>query len=304
MKFGTTVWTYQWRPPYEDALRRIAGLGFRAVELIAWDRETLDTYYTPATIKTLRTLLADVGLELSEFVSTPPGMASRDAKERDQAVEHCKRFVEVAVALGTSMVNSVAPYPFNLHFPPITQKHLAQEWTIDFPPGLDWRQNWADYVETLQRCCAICEDAGVRYALEPHPYRWMRNAASMMRLIDQVGSPALGMNFDPSHLFPMGEMVEMVVYEVGDRVFHTHFSDNDGTSNAHWRPGKGKINWRGVLAALQEVGYDGVLSIELEDVPGVARHNQASTPALDREVTLSREYLTELCQEVGIPIER
>jgi sugar phosphate isomerase/epimerase len=304
MKFGTTVWTYQCRPPYEDALRRIAGLGFHAVELIAWDRETLDTYYTPATIKTLRTLLADVGLELSEFVSTPPGMASPNAKARDQAVEHCKRFVEVAVALGTSMVNSVAPYPFNLHFPPITQKHLAQEWTIDFPSGLDWRQNWMDYVETLQRCCAICEDAGVRYALEPHPYRWMRNAASMMRLIDQVGSPALGMNFDPSHLFPMGEMVEMVVYEVGDRIFHTHFSDNDGTSNAHWRPGKGKINWRGVLTALQETGYDGVLSIELEDVPGVARPNQQSTPALDNEVILSRAYLTELCHRIGIRLEQ
>ena len=131
----------------------------------------------------------------------------------------------------------------------------------------------------------------------------MRNAASMMRLIDQVGSPALGMNFDPSHLFPMGEMVEMVVYEVGDRIFHTHFSDNDGTSNAHWRPGKGKINWQGVLQALHAVGYDNVLSIELEDVPGVARHNQESTSALDREVTLSRHYLTELCEEVGIRLE-
>jgi hypothetical protein len=38
--------------------------------------------------------------------------------------------------------------------------------------------------------------------------------------------------------------------------------------------------------------------------PGVARHNQESTPALDREVTLSRQSLTELCQEVGIRLER
>lgn len=303
MKFGTTVWTYQWRPPYEDALRRIAGLGFRAVELIAWNREALENYYTPDRIKSLRSLMADLGLTLSEFVSTPPGMSSPDANARDQAVEYCKRLVEVAVALGAPLVNGVAPYPFNLSFPRITEKHLAQEWTTEFPPGLDWRRNWDDYVGVMRRCCAICEEAGVRFALESHPYRWMRNAASMMRLMDHVGSPALGMNFDPSHLFPMGEMVEMVVYEVGDRIFHTHFSDNDGTSNAHWRPGKGKINWKGVLQALHEVGYNNVLSIELEDVPGVARPNQESTPALDREVTLSREYLAELCQEVGIQIE-
>jgi sugar phosphate isomerase/epimerase len=247
--------------------------------------------------------MADLGLELSEFVSTPRGMTSPEAAVRAKAVEHFKRLVEVAVELGTNMVNSVAPYPFDLTFPHMKFKHLYQEWTIDFDPNFDWSQNWADYVAVIRRCCDICEDAGVKYALEPHPYRWMRNAASMMRLIEQVNSPALGMNFDPSHLFPMGEMPQLVIYEVGERVFHTHFSDNDGTSNAHWRPGKGKIDWKGVLQALQAVGYDGVISIELEDVPGTGTRAQSSTGALDRETALARDYLAALGQELGITFE-
>jgi sugar phosphate isomerase/epimerase len=303
MRFGACIWPFQWEPPYEATIRRIAGLGFRAIELIAWDRQTLDDYYTPGRIQALRRLLADEGLALSEFVSTPPGMASPDPSVRAQALEHFKRLVEVGVELGAPLVNTVAPAPFELALPRITAKHLHQEWGIDLAPGWDWRRNWADYVEVVRRCCAICEDAGVRYALEPHPYRLMRNAASMLRLIDQVGSPALGMNFDPSHLFPMGELSEMVIYEVGDRVLHTHLSDNDGTSNAHWRPGKGKIDWRRVLQALEAVGYDNVLSIELEDVPGVARPGQPSTAALDQEVLLAKAYLSELCAEVGIAVE-
>jgi sugar phosphate isomerase/epimerase len=304
MRFGTTVWTYQWNPPYEDAVKRIAGLGFTAVELIAWNPEILASYYTPQRIKDLRSLIADLGLVLSEFVSTPENMASPDAGERAKAVEHFKRLVEVGVALGAPLVNGVAPNPHNLRFPPIMQKHVAQEWSMDFPPGLNWRQNWLDYVDVTQQCCRICEDAGVRYALEPHPYRWMRNSASMLRLLDHVPSPALGMNFDPSHLFPMGEISEMVVYEIGDRIFHTHFSDNDGTSNAHWRPGKGKINWKAVLQALHDVGYDNVLSIELEDVPGVSTPNRpVATPALDPEVRMARDYLAALCGEVGIRVE-
>jgi sugar phosphate isomerase/epimerase len=302
MKFGAAVWPFQWEPPYEEAVSRIAGLGYQAVELIAWNREVLESYYTPQRIKTLRTLLDDLGLELSEFVSTPRGMASPDPAERKQAVEHFKRLVEVGVALGTNLVNSVAPNPFELPFPRIMTKHIAQEWTLEFDGKLDWRQNWLDYVAVVRQLCDICEDAGVKYALEPHPYRWMRNAASMMRLIDQVNSPALGMNFDPSHLFPMGEMPQAVIYEVGERVFHTHFSDNDGTSNAHWRPGKGKIDWQGVLKALQDVGYDGVISIELEDVPGVAHRGQASTAALDREMLLTKTYLSELGQELGLKL--
>ena len=302
MKFGACVWPFQWAPPYEDAIRRIAGLGFRAIELIAWDRAAFDEYYTPQRIKALRQLLADEGLELSEFVSTPPGMASPDAAAREQAIEHFKRLVDVGVELGARLVNTVAPNPFDRDIPRIMQKHVSQEWCLGYAPGLDWQQNWADYVEVTRRCCAICEDAGVGYALEPHPYRWMRNAASMLRLIEHVGSPALGMNFDPSHLFPMGELSEMVVYEVGERIFHTHLSDNDGTSNAHWRPGKGKIDWRAVLEALQSVGYTGVLSIELEDVPGVAHVGQTATAAFDRETLLAKAYLAQLCEELGILI--
>jgi sugar phosphate isomerase/epimerase len=303
MKFGASVWPFKWDTPYDEGIKRIAALGFKAVELIAWDREALDSYYTPQTIKHLRGLLADLGLELSEFVSTPRGMAHPEAAVRDQAVEHFKRLVEVAVELGTNTVNSVAPYPFDLAFPRLMDKHIYQEWTVELDPTLDWQKNWQDYVEVVRRCCTICEAANVRYALESHPYRWMRNSASMMRLLDQVDSPALGMNFDPSHLFPMGEMPQMVIYEVGARVFHTHFSDNDGTSNAHWRPGKGKIDWQGVLQALQAVGYEGVLSIELEDVPGTGRSQQQSNAALDRETALAKAYLTDLCHTLGIVIE-
>ena len=302
MKFGASVWPFKWDPPYDEGLKRIAAMGLKAVELIAWNREALDNYYTPQTIKHLRTLMDDLGLEHSEFVSTPQGMASPDAAIRDQAVEHFKRLVEVALALDTKIVNAVAPYPFNISFPRIMLKHVYQEWTVDLDPTLDWRQNWDDYVAVTRRFCDICEDAGVKFALEPHPYRWMRNSASMMRLIDQVNSPALGMNMDPSHLFPMGEMPQLVVYEVADRIFHTHFSDNDGTSNAHWRPGKGKIDWRGVLQALQAVGYDSVISIELEDVPGSGTRDQSSTSRLERETMLTRDYLTLLCSDLGISV--
>ena len=303
MKFGASVWPFQWQPPYDDAIQRIANLGFQATELIAWNREVLNTHYTPQRIRDYRSLLGDLGLELSEFVSTPRGMSSDEPAKRAQAVDHFKRLVEVAVELGASIVNTVSPTPFELRFPNITTKHLAQEWTLDFGLARDWEQNWRDYVDVIRQFCDICEDADIRYAVEPHPYRWVRNAASMRRLLDHVGSPALGMNFDPSHLFPMGEIPQMVVYEVGDRVFHCHFSDNDGTSNVHWRPGKGKIDWKGVLQGLKEVGFDGVISIELEDVPGVSRADRTATAEFDRENQLSKAYLASLCQELDITIE-
>ena len=227
MKIGASIWPFRWDTPYDEAIRRIAAMGFKAIELIAWNREVLDTYYTPQEIKKLRDVIASEGLELSEFVSTPSGMASAQKKERDAAVEHFKRMVEVAVDLGTKTVNTVSVFPFAIEVPRITDRPHMQEFSVDYPAGLDWKQNWQDYVDAMRRCCDICEDAGVRYALEPHPFRYMSNVASMLRLIEHVKSDALGMNFDPSHLFPGGDIPHAVIYQLGDRIFHCHFSDND-----------------------------------------------------------------------------
>lgn len=59
------------------------------------------------------------------------------------------------------MVNNVSPMPLEIQFPRIVDKHLRQEWTLDFPAGANWQQNWDDYVETVRAFCDICEDANV-----------------------------------------------------------------------------------------------------------------------------------------------
>lgn len=303
MKFGAAIWPFQWNPPYEDAIRRVSRLGFRGVELIAWDRETLDTYYTPGRIVELKNLLAGEGLELSEFVTTPGGIASPDKQRRAAAIEHFRRAAEVAQALGTGIINSVVAAPFDLDVPRLLELPQTQEVSVELPRGRDWREGYTLYVESLRSCAEICQQHGLRYALETHPHRWATTALSLLRLLDHVDSPALGVNFDPSHLFPCGDLPQMAVYELGDRVFHTHFSDNDGQTNAHWRPGKGKIDWSATLAALHDVGYDGVISIELEDVPGRASaQHPVAGEAFDRENLLTRAYLAELAQPLGITI--
>jgi sugar phosphate isomerase/epimerase len=313
MKFGASVWPFKWDTPYEEAIPRIARLGFRAIELIAWDRNTLETYYTPERVRELRNIIASEGLELSEFVSTPRGMADPDAHVRAQSVEHFKRMLDVADGLGTKMVNSVSVHPLNLDFPRITDRPLMQEQLVEIPPGLDWKRNWEDYVGVMRQCADLCEDASFRYALEPHPYRYMANAAGMLRLLDHVPSPALGMNFDPSHLYPAGEIPQMVIYQLGDRIFHCHFSDNDGLTNVHWRPGKGRIDWQAVLVALRDVGFDGAISIELEDVPGVSRRvpsatgavrsGQEASAAFDAENIASVRYLLDIAVSLDMQIE-
>jgi sugar phosphate isomerase/epimerase len=313
MKFGAPVWPFKWDEPYVEAVRRIGSLGFKAVELIAWTRQALEEYYTPATIKELRSVIEGEGLVLSQFVSSPPALASADPAERADAVEHIKRLVDVGVELGAQLVNSTTGRPFNLYVPPITDRPHVQMFTADVPRDLDWDQNWLDYVAAVKAGVAYAEQAGIRYSLEPHPFRYGANTDGLLRLIEAVGSPALGVNFDPSHTFPVGELPHITIYRLNKHLLHCDFSDNDGETNVHWRPGAGKIDWERAFLALKDVGYDGVVSLEFEDVPGVSRGvrdvpgvykgNTSATAELDREYTQALEYLTGLAQGAGFVVE-
>jgi sugar phosphate isomerase/epimerase len=304
MFFGAPVWPMQWRPPYDAVIRRIAGLGFEGVELIGWSAESLNEYYTPGEIRNLRDLISSEGLRLTNFNHSPHFLSSPDAGARAKDVDTFARAVEVGVALGARTITGVTPYPFSRDIEHLLARPTMQEWSAPIESGLDWTRNYDDYIEALTKCCAQAAKAGLRVALEPHPYRWMNSAQGMLRLIERTGAANLGLNLDPSHLFPSGDLPHYTVYLLGNRVFHTHFSDNDGQSNAHWRPGKGKIDWTATLKALSDVGYDDVVSLELEDVPGSATKDRESTPAFDRELRLGMDYLRDRGAEAGVTFSK
>ncbi len=317
MRFGASSWPFQWEPPYEDVIRRIARLGFKATELIAWNKDYLNDYYTPEKIAALRRELANEGIAISQFVSTPHDLSSSDAGKREAAVEHWQRAVDVGAELGAKIINMVSSHAFAMRdgqeVPRITVKPLVQMYTVKVPSGLDWDRNYNDYVAALGRCAAACEKADVKMSIEPHPGRYLANTDGALRLLEHIGSDAVGINLDPSHTFPVGDFPNVSVYRLGKKVIHCHVSDNDGVTNVHWRPGMGKIDWVAMFQALKDVGFDGTISVELEDVPGVSRGPNSTAPGVYRNVTATdafvaetvaaMNYLKGVCKDVGIAVE-
>lgn len=313
MRFGASVWPWKWDEPYDGAIKRIGRAGFRATELIAWDDDSFTDYYTDQTVRELRKILDDEGMLLSQFVVKTPDLSSPDPRRRATTVELFKRGVEKTVALGSPIINTVVHHPFALSFPELMDRPHMQTFTQEVPGDLDWAQNWDDYVAALRECAKAAEDGGIQYSLEPHPFRYGANVEGLLRILEAVGSPALGVNLDPSHLFPVGDLPHIAVYRLGGRVLHCHFSDNDGETNAHWRPGMGKIDWRALLGALAGTGFDGVISLEFEDIPGVSRGtrddhgayhgNVEATPGFEGEYRIALAYLSELAGEAGLRVE-
>lgn len=313
MKFGASIWPWKWDAPYDKAIQRLGGIGFRATELISWDNDIFENYYTPETIKLLRSTLDGEGMELSQFVVKNEYLASQDEKQRAAAIDTFKRGVDKGVELGTNVINTVVHYPFAIHYPAIIERPHVQMFTVDMPANLPWKKNWDEYVSAIRECAEYAGSAGVKYSLEPHPFRYGANTEGLVRLLEAVDSPHLGINFDPSHLFAVGDVPHVSVYRFEGKVLHCHFSDNDGSTNVHWRPGKGKIDWESILLSLKDTGFDGVISLEFEDIPGVSRPSrnipgaykphEIASEGFEKEYKIALSWLTELATGVGLAVE-
>jgi len=318
MKFGASSWPFQWEPPYEDCIRRVAGCGFKAIELIAWNPDFLNNYWTKPKVADIKKELANSGIALSQFVHSVHDLSSPDKDKRAGALENWKRAVGIGADLGAPIINMVASHPFamrdTVEMPRITTKPLVQKYaTKNVPRGVDWDQNFRDYVDGMRKCAEACAAAGVRMSVEPHPGRYLANHDGALRLLEQVDHPAMGINFDPSHTFPIGDFPNISVYRLNKHIIHLHVSDNDAVTNVHWRPGMGKIDWVAMFQALKDVGYDGVVSVELEDVPGVSRGPNTNAPGVYRNVTATDEFVAEsvagmnylkgICKDLGINVE-
>ena len=303
LSFGSTAWTFSWLPPYERAIQRIARAGCKHVELVAWNVAGLQDYYTSERISALNAVISGEGLTLTNFFFNLPFAYSEGAPTSAPNLDGFRRAVDAAAALESKLITSGTPYPFGRPIRPILQRPTAQEWTAPTELQWDWSAEYENVVGAFAQACAAAAGAGLRVAIEPHPYRWVCSAQGMLRLIEHVRAPNLGLNFDPSHLFPSGDMPHFTVLLLKDRIFNTHFSDNEGHTNAHWRPGRGKIDWTAIFGALAAIGYDGPITLELEDAPGASHytHTEEASPALDRELKLAIAYLRERHAEALAP---
>jgi len=118
-------------------------------------------------------------------------------------------------------------------------------------------------VESIGMCADIVSNNGIRLAIEGHTHVIVAHTDSVLRLIDEVKSNSLGMNFDTGWQFIQREYVPISIHKLGKRLFHVHIRDGDGSLYYGLPPGQGIIDWDEVVEALRHIGYNGVLSLEL-----------------------------------------
>lgn len=152
-------------------------------------------------------------------------------------------------------------------------------------------ENFGYVIEALNGIAPALEDADGRLVIEgwPGPGALCCTPETYRAAFQEAPSMALGINYDPSHLWRMGIDPIRFLKEFAPRVFHVHgkdtlvlrddlyeygheqsatFKKSPNFGGATWRytiPGQGDVAWAEVMRILAENGYQGAVSIELED---------------------------------------
>jgi len=180
-----------------------------------------------------------------------------------------------------------------------------------FPPNLP-RQIEAGFADFARRWKPILEQfdkLDVSFALEVHPTEIAFDAVSTRRAIAALGGhPRFGINFDPSHFGYQGVDYLAFLREFGARVWNVHVKDvwwsergaaagvfgghtEFGSDGRYWdfrSPGRGRIDFEGIVRMLNHVGYQGPLTVEWEDSGMEREFGAADAAAFVRRLDFPR----------------
>jgi sugar phosphate isomerase/epimerase len=151
-------------------------------------------------------------------------------------------------------------------------------------------------VTMLKESVKIAEDHGVVLAIENHiDY----TSEEIQQILDRVGSDALKVNFDTGNTLRMMEDPVAAARRLGPYTVATHTKDVEACR--HVRPeewyffssvpvGTGLVDIPGVVKALKQCGYQGVLAVESDH----HKDNQDENKLVAESVAYLKNLLAEL----------
>ncbi len=86
----------------------------------------------------------------------------------------------------------------------------------------------------------------------------------LLRLVNSVSGNELGICLDTGHLNVVGGNCADFVRRAGEKLKALHITDSIGKHDDHILPhGAGTVNWEEFMAALYEIGYEGIFNFEV-----------------------------------------
>ena len=280
----------------DEAIEKLKNLGITTVELGTGNYPgdphcKLSMLESKTALKEFKQKLEDNGFSISALSSHGNPLHPNPAIAKANQ-EISRKTVLLAEKLGVPVVIDFSGCPGD------SDQSKYPNWvTCPWPPeylevvAWQWEKKVIPY---WTKRAKFAEDHGVKIALEMHPGFVVYSPETMLKLRAAAG-PAIGCNYDPSHMFWQGIDPIAAIRVLGDSIFHVHAKDTQiyarnlpttgvldtkpyadpKSPNAAERVRSGMFRtvgyghgaewWGEFISTLRMYGYDYVLSIEHED---------------------------------------
>ena len=293
-----TLFTGQWADlDFETICKMAKGFGYDGIELACWG-DHLDVPKAAsdkAYAATRKAIPAKHGLEVYAISNHLAGQCVCDLIDarhksilperiwgdgnpegvRQRAAEEMKLAALAAKNIGVKVVNGFTGssiWHLLYSFPPVSAEMLDAGFR-------DFGKRWRPILNVFDK-------HGINFGLEVHPTEIAFDIASAERALKAVGNHRrFGFNFDPSHLVYQNVDYVKFIRKFGPRIFHAHMKDaymsttpceagvfgghvSFGDARRTWdfrSLGRGSVNFEEIIRALNDIGYQGPLSVEWED---------------------------------------
>jgi sugar phosphate isomerase/epimerase len=291
-----TLFTGQWADlPLTELAKKASEWGYDGLELACWGdhfdpaKGASDLAYCEQQKNILKEnnlnvyaishhlagqLVCDLNSDDRSDLFAPGDCAGDAEKKRAWAVETMKQTAMAAKNMGLEVVNG---------FTGSSIWHLI--YSFPFVSEAQIEEGFKYFAKLWNPILDVFDQNGVKFALEVHPTEIAFDIVTAERTLEAIGHrEALGFNFDPSHLEWQGVDPVKFIKTFPDRIYHVHMKDVvvtlDGTSGIlssylnFGQPGRGwdfrslgrgQVNFEEIIRALNEIQYNGPLSVEWED---------------------------------------
>ena len=162
------------------------------------------------------------------------------------------------------------------------------------PQNLTREEFKALFRQRLERVLPLAESLAVDILVEPEPGLLGDNYGHFKAFIEEVQSPALGVNFDIGHFYCLGEDPSAAFEQMFPWVGHVHLDDiAQSRIHNHLIPGRGVIDFLEVFKTMARLGYDRDICLEL--------YTYLDTPVEAGEEALT--YILPVFEKAGLELE-
>ena len=265
-----------------EAIERIAGLGFRGLEIMGDRPHLYPPDFEEKDLARLKGVIEKLDLKLININSFTlfavgdtylPSWIEPDEDRREIRIRHTLESLKVANYLRCKSISIPPGGPLD---------------------GMAREEAMSLFHKGLERVIPLAEELSVKILVEPEPDLLLERTREFKSFIKDVKSDTVGINFDIGHFFCVGEDPIVAFEELFEWVDHVHIEDiAPSRVHNHLIAGQGVIQFLEIFKTMKRLGYNGDISLEL--YPYVDMPDAAGRESLD--------YLRPIFREAGLTID-